>query len=167
VEISSYPAQDASKAKADLVAAGAGELKQIGAEVAKAVLSKNIPALLNFERENLRYADEFEFQNQQSTLFCYVFDSKCTSPKRRSVYEILSQVSRLGIEPILSRSLQRDREGVLVFYDASKVSTALLLSKGYLCKQHGRTLVTWSFKMTNGRWEPETPPFDSETEGPC
>jgi hypothetical protein len=167
VAISLYPAQDASKANDDRTAAAAAELKQIGAEAAKAVLSKDIPALLNFEREALRYADEFAFQDQHSTLFCYLFDSKCTSPKRLSVYEILSQVGRLGIKPILSRSFQRDREGVLVFYDESKVSNAVLLSKGYLCKQDGRTLVIWSFKMTNGRWEPETPPFDSETEGPC
>lgn len=143
------------------------DLKQIGDEVAKAVLSKDVSSLLNFDRKDLRWGDETALQDQQSTLFCYIFDSKCISPKRRSVYEILSSAGRVGIKPILSRSLQGHREGLLVFFDASKVSNQLLLSRGYLCKESGRTLATWGFKLVHERWEAETPMFDSETDGPC
>jgi hypothetical protein len=145
----------------------ATDLKQIGDELAKAVLSKDVSTLLNFDRKDLSYEDEIALKDQQSTLFCYIFDSKCISPKRRSVYEILSGAGRVGIKPIFSRSLRGYREGLLIFYDASKVSEQLLLSKGYLCKESGKTLATWAFKLVNGRWETETPMFDSETDGPC
>jgi hypothetical protein len=143
------------------------DLTQIGDELAKAVLSKDVSTLLNFDRKDLSYEDEIALKDQQSTLFCYIFDSKCISPRRRSVYEILSGAGRVGIKPIFSRSLRGYREGLLIFYDASKVSDQLLLSKGYLCKESGRTLATWAFKLVNGRWEAETPMFDSETDGPC
>jgi hypothetical protein len=157
-------AQTANKPK-DLDASA--DLKQIGDELVKAVLSKDVSRLLNFDRRDLSYEDEIALREQQSTLFCYIFDSKCISPKRRSVYEILSLAGRVGIKPIFARSLRGYREGLLIFYDASKVSNQLLLSKGYLCKESGRTLATWAFKLVNGRWEAETPMFDSETDGPC
>jgi hypothetical protein len=145
----------------------ASDLTQIGDELAKAVLSKDVSTLLNFDRKDLSYEDEIALKDQQSTLFCYIFDSRCNPPRRRSVYGILSLAGRVGIKPIFSRSLQGYREGLLIFYDASKVSNQLLLSKGYLCRESGRTLATWSFKLVNGRWEAETPMFDSETDGPC
>jgi hypothetical protein len=157
-------AQTANKPKDDDATA---DLKQIGDELAKAVLSKDVSTLLSRDRKDLRGEDEIALKDQQSTLFCYIFDSKCISPKRRSVYEILSLAGRVGIKPILSRSLQGYPEGLLVFYDASRVSNQLLLSKGYLCKESGRTLATWAFKLVNGRWEAETPMFDSETDSPC
>jgi hypothetical protein len=145
----------------------AADLTQIGNELAKAVLSKDVSTLLNFGRKDLSYEDEIALKDQQSTLFCYIFDSKCISTKRRSVYEILSLAGRVGIKPVFARSLQGYREGLLIFYDASKVSSQQLLSKGFLCKESGRTLATWEFKLVNGRWEAVTPMFDSETSGPC
>jgi hypothetical protein len=157
-------AQTANKPKVDDATA---DLKQIGDELAKAVLSKDVSTLLNFDRKDLSYEDEIALKDQQSTLFCYIFDSNCISPRRRSVYEILSGAGRVGIKPIFSRSLRGYREGLLIFYDASKVSNQLLLSKGYLCKESGRTLATWAFKLVDGLWEAETPMFDSETDGPC
>jgi hypothetical protein len=145
----------------------AADLTQIGDELVKAVLSKDVSTLLNFDRKDLSYEDEIALKDQQSTLFCYIFDSECVSTRRRSVYEILSLAGRVGIKPIFARSLQGYREGLLIFYDASKVSSQQLLSKGYLCKESGRTLATWTFKLVNGRWEAETPMFDSETDSPC
>ena len=145
----------------------AADLKQIGDEISKAVLSKDVPRLLSFDRTDLSWQDEGALKDPHSALFCYIFDSKCISPRRRSVYEILSMAGRIGIKPIFYRLPQGYREGLLVFYDASKVSDQLLLSKGYLCKESGRTLATWSFKLVNGHWETQTPFFDSETDGPC
>src|SRR5580704_15247329 len=84
----------------------AADLTQIGDELAKAVLSKDVSTLLNFDRKDLSYEDEVALKDQQSTLFCYIFDSKCISTKRRSVYEILSLAGRVGIKPIFARSLQ-------------------------------------------------------------
>jgi hypothetical protein len=159
-------AQNADKAQDENAAV---ELRQIGDEIAKAVLSKNISTLLTFDRRDLSWEDEMSLKDPQSPLFCYIFDSKCIppKPKRRSIYEILSRAGSVGIRPILARSSRGYQEGLLVFYDASKVSNELLLSKGYLCKETGRTLATWDFRMVNGRWEAETPMFDSETDSPC
>ena len=160
-------AQTANKPKDKDDDVTTADLKQIGDELAKVVLSKDVSTLLNFDRKDLHWEDEIALKDQQSTLFCYIFDSKCISPRRRSVYEILSLAGRVGIKPIFARSLQGYREGLLIFYDASKVSNQQLLSKGYLCKESGRTLATWEFKLVHGRWEAVTPMFDSETDGPC
>lgn len=145
----------------------AAELEAIGAKIAKAVLSKDVSTLLNFDRTDLYWSDVDALKNPKSDLYCYIFDTKCIAWKRHSVYEILSGAGRIGIKARLYKSLKGEREGLLVFYDASKVSNQVLFSKGYLCKESGRTLATWGFKSPNGRWEAETPFFDSETDSPC
>ncbi len=70
------------------------DLRKVGEAVAKAVLDKNIQALLTYDRADLRPADEESLKNTKSDLYCYIFDSDCItwgSGNWRSVYDKLSQ----------------------------------------------------------------------------
>ncbi len=77
------------------------DLRKVGEAVAKAVLDKNIQALLTYDRADLRPADEESLKNTKSDLYCYIFDSDCItwgSGNWRSVYDKLSQAHQLEIK---------------------------------------------------------------------
>jgi hypothetical protein len=143
------------------------DLRKIGDGVAKAVLDKNIVALLSYDRADLRSADEVSLKNTKSDLYCYIFDSECItwgSGNWRSVYDKLSQAHQLQIKVSVSSSpYDRQTYGNLFFYDASAVSEKDLRSRDYLCKEGPANITTWKFRLENGKWKPVTPLFDSET----
>lgn len=143
------------------------DLRKIGDGVAKAVLDKNIPALLSYDRADLRSADEVSLKNTKSDLYCYIFDSDCItwgSGNWRSVYDKLSQAHQLEIKVSVSSSpYDRQTYGNLFFYDASAISEKDLRSRDYLCKAGPANITSWKFRLENGKWKPVTPLFDSET----
>jgi hypothetical protein len=143
------------------------DLRKIGDGVAKAVLDKNIEALLSYDRAELRSADEVSLKNTKSDLYCYIFDSDCItwgSGNWRSVYDKLSQAHQLEIKVSVSSSpYDRQLYGNLFFYDASAVSEKDLRSRDYLCKEGPANITSWKFRLENGKWKPVTPLFDSET----
>ncbi len=147
------------------------DLRKVGEAVAKAVLDKNIQALLTYDRADLRPADEESLKNTKSDLYCYIFDSDCItwgSGNWRSVYDKLSQARQLEIKVSVSSSpYDRQLYGSLFFYDASAVSEKDLRAPDFLCKEGPANVASWKFRLENGKWRPVTPLFDSETRGPC
>ncbi|MCU1242823.1 MAG: hypothetical protein JWO71_3549 [Candidatus Acidoferrum typicum] len=143
------------------------DLRKVGETVAKAVLDKDIPALLTYDRADLRPADEVSLKNTKSDLYCYIFDSDCItwgSGNWRSVYDKLSQAHQLEIKVSVSSSpYDRQLYGSLFFYDAAAVSAKDLRSRDYLCKEGPANITSWKFRLENGKWKPVTPLFDSET----
>ena len=142
-------------------------LHLIGEKISKAVLDKDIPALLAYDRADLRSADEVSLKNTKSDLYCYIFDSECItwgSGNWRSVYDKLSQARQLQIKVSVSSSpYDRQTYGNLFFYDASTVSEKDLGSRDYLCKEGPANVTSWKFRLEKGNWKPVTPLFDSET----
>jgi hypothetical protein len=146
-------------------------LHKIGEAVAKAVVDKNVDALLAYDRADLRTHDGASLKNTQSDLYCYIFDSECITwgdGSWRSVYDKLSQAHRLEIKvSIFSSRYDRQTYGNLFFYDAAAVSAKDLRSAEFLCKEAPANIASWKFRLENGKWKPVTPLFDSETRGPC
>ena len=142
-------------------------LHLIGEKISKAVLDKDIPALLAYDRADLRSADEVRLKNTKSDLYCYIFDSECItwgSGNWRSVYDKLSQAHQLQIKVSVSSSpYDRQTYGNLFFYDASAVSEKDLRSRDFLCKEGPANITSWKFRLEKGKWKPVTPLFDSET----
>ena len=143
------------------------DLRRVGEAVAKAVLDKNIEALLAYDRADLRATDQVSLKNPKSDLYCYIFDSDCItwgSGNWRSVYDKLSQAHQLEIKvSVTSSPYDRQLYGSLLFYDASTVSEKDLRSPDYLCKEGPSNIASWKFRLENGKWKPVTPLFDSET----
>jgi hypothetical protein len=146
-------------------------LRKVGEAIVKAVLDKNIQALLTYDRADLRSVDEASLKNTKSDLYCYIFDSDCItwgSGNWRSVYDKLSQAHQLEIKASLSSSpYDRQLYGSLFFYDASAMSEKDLRSPDFLCKEGPANIASWKFRLENGKWKPVTPLFDSEARGPC
>jgi hypothetical protein len=147
------------------------DLHKVGEAVAKAVLDRNIQALLAYDRADLRSEDEAALKNTKSSLYCYIFDSGCItwgSGNWRSIYDKLSLAHQLEIKVSVSSSpYDRQLYGTLFFYDASQVPAKDLRSPDLLCKEGPANIASWKFRLENGKWRPVTPLFDSETRGPC
>jgi hypothetical protein len=147
------------------------DLHKMGEAIAKAVLDKNIETLLTFDRADLRSQDEDSLKNTKSNLYCYIFDSECITwgdGNWRSVYDKLSQAHPLEIRVSVSSSrYDRQLYGSLFFYDASAVSEKDLRSPAFLCRETPASIVSWKFRLENGKWKPVNPLFDSETGAPC
>jgi hypothetical protein len=147
------------------------DLRKVGEAVAKAILEKDIQALLTYDRADLRSQNEVSLKNTKSDLYCYLFDSDCITWGNggwRSVYDKLSQAHPLEIKVSLSHSrYDRQLYGTLFFYDSSTVSEKDLRSPDFLCKEGPAKLASWRFRYENGKWKPVTPFFDSETDSFC
>ena len=147
------------------------DLRKVGEAVAKAVLEKNIQALLSYDRADLRSLDEAALKNNESDLYCYIFDSDCITwgdGTWRSVYDKLSQAHQLEIKVSMTKSpYDRQLYGSLFFYDDAAISEKDLRSRDFLCKEAPAKIASWKFRLENGKWKPVTPLFDSETRGPC
>jgi hypothetical protein len=147
------------------------DLRKIGEAIAKAVLEKNIQTLLSYDRADLRSLDEAALKNNQSDLYCYIFDSDCITwgdGTWRSVYDKLSQARQLEIKvSVTSSPYDRQLYGSLFFYDDAAVSEKDLRSRDFLCKEGPAKIASWRFRLENGKWKPVTPLFDSETRGSC
>jgi hypothetical protein len=146
------------------------ELRQIGQKVADAVLAKDIPALLNYDRHDWRSQDQKDLKDRNSELYCYLFDSSCISSKKeRSVYEKMSQVRQLGIKVIDGgkSSYNHQRYALLFFNDRSAVSEKTLRSSEFLCKEGSNQISVWSFTTAGEKWEPASPFVDFATDSLC
>jgi hypothetical protein len=147
------------------------DLRKIGKTIVKAVLDKNVEALLALDRVDSRSQDEVSLKNTKSDLYCYIFDSECITwgdGTWRSVYDKFSRAHQLEIKASVSSSrYDRQLYGNLVFYDASAVAAKDLRSAAFPCKEVPANIVSWKFRFENGKWKPVTPLFDSETRGPC
>jgi hypothetical protein len=147
------------------------DLRQIGEKVAKAVLDKDVPTLLSYDRADLRSADELALKNTKSSFYCFLFDSSCITwggGAWRSVYDKLSRARLLRIQVKTANSpYDHKLYGSLLFYDRSSVSDRDLRSSEFLCDEQPTSLVSWNFKLEDGQWKAVTPLFDSETEGLC
>jgi len=153
---SNVPARTASKT-----------LYLMGEKISRAVLEKDIPTLLSYDRSDLRSQDEDSLKNNKSDLYCYIFDSECITwgdGTWRSVYDKLSSAHPLKIKVVLVNS-RYDRQiyGSLFFYDASAIPEKDLSSTDFLCKEAPAKLASWKFRLERGKWKPVTPLFDSET----
>lgn len=139
----------------------------LGKKISQAVLDKDIPTLLTYDRADLRSTDEVSLKNTKSDLYCYIFDSECITwgdGTWRSVYEKLSQAHQLQIKVSVSSSpYDHQTYGNLLFYDAAAVFAKDLRSRDYLCKEGPAQITSWKFRLENGSWKPVTPLFDSET----
>ena len=147
------------------------ELQQLGAKIAKAVLDKDIPTLLSYDRGDLRAQDEIALKNPKSDLYCYIFDSECITwgnEDWRSVYDKISQAHPLEILVSLARSpADHQLYGTLLFYDGDALSEKDLQSQDFLCQKAPAEIASWKFRHEGGKWKAVTPLFDSETEGLC
>jgi hypothetical protein len=137
------------------------DLQQLGEKIAKAVLDKDIPTLLGYDRADMRSEDEVALKNTKSDLYCFLFDSDCITwgnGEWRSVYDKLSQARQLGIKINTARSpYDHQLYGSLLFYDRSSVSEKDLRSSDFLCKQQSTQLASWNFRLEAGKWKPVTP----------
>jgi hypothetical protein len=143
----------------------------MGGKISKAVLDKDIPALLTYDRADLRAQDEIALQNPKGDLYCYIFDSDCITwgdGGWRSVYDKLSQAHALEIKAQVARSpADRQLYGSLLFYDGSTVSEKDLQSPDFLCREAPAKIASWKFRLEKGKWISVTPLFDAETETLC
>src|SRR5882762_10469799 len=166
-----YQAKQTKGSTATPRGAASKSLYLMGEKISKAVLDKDIPTLLAYDRADLRSADEVSLKNTKSSLYCYIFDSDCITwgdGTWRSVYDKLSQANRLEIKvSVASSRYDRQLYGSLLFYDASAVSEKDLRSPDFLCKKGPARFASWKFRLENGKWKPVTPLFDSETDGLC
>jgi hypothetical protein len=169
--VPSATGQPQQKASAAHQNTPARDLRKMGEAIAKAVLDKDVPALLRYDRADLRSLDEVSLKNPKSDLYCYIFDSECITWGNgdwRSVYDKLSQAHQLEIKVRVSSSpYDRQLYGNLFFYDASVISDKDLRSPDFLCKEVPASIASWKFRRENGKWKPVNPLFDSETRGPC
>ena len=142
-------------------------LYMIGEKISTAVLDKDIPTLLSYDRADSRAADETSLKNTNSDLYCYVFNSECITwgdGSWRSVYDKISQAQHLQIKANVSSSpYDRQLYGSLFFYDAAVVSEKDLRSRDFVCKQGPASIASWKFRLEHGKWKAVTPLFDSET----
>jgi len=143
----------------------------MGGRISKAVLDKDIPTLLTYDRADLRTQDEVALRNPKGDLYCYIFDSDCITwgdGNWQSVYDKLSHAHPLEIKTQLARSpADRQLYGSLLFYDGSSVSEKDLQSPDFLCKEAPAKIASWKFRLEKGKWRSVTPLFDAETEGLC
>lgn len=166
-----HAAEAQQKSTAARKSTPSAELHKLGEAIAKAVLDKDIPGLLAYDRRDLRSQDEASLKNTKGDLYCYLFDSECITwgdGTWRSVYEKLSAARPLQIKVSLVRS-SSDRQlyGSLLFYDAASISDKDLRSTDFLCKQAPAKVASWRFRLEDGKWRAVTPLFDSETLGAC
>lgn len=145
-------------------------LRQLGKSVAKAVLDRDAPALLRYDRVDLRRDDELSLNDKSSDLYCFLFDTSCIRGRiGRSVYEKLSTAQELGIKVVSGGKSSPDGNlyAIILFYDRSTISERSLRSRKFLCKESLNRIASWSFKFVKGKWEPVTPLFDNETDTLC
>jgi hypothetical protein len=147
------------------------ELRKLGEAIAKAVLDKNVEALLGYDRADSRAQDGVSLKNTKSDLYCYIFDTECITWGNgdwRSVYEKMSQAHPLQIKVSLNSS-RADGQlyGTLLFYDAASISDSDLRIPDFLCKEAPARVASWQFRLERGKWKAVTPLFDSETLGAC
>jgi hypothetical protein len=142
-----------------------GQLRDLGKKLATAVLNHDIETILIHDQPNSRAEDRLALQDRSSDLYCYLFDSRCTTAKV-SVHEILSGARRLDINVKVLTAKGQPTHGWLLFFDGTKIPASQLSSPSFLCEHVGQ-IASWMFKRERGQWLAATPPFDAETDTLC
>ena len=140
-------------------------LQAMGERIVRAVVEKDLATLLayDFPEPDFHPDNQSALEDPKSDLHCYVFDTRCNARGKPSVLEMFTTLRKLRIQP---RSLGPGF-AVLFFYDAAVVSARRLGSQRVLCREAGRHLVSWVFKMEGGRWIAANEPFDFDTDVLC
>lgn len=147
-----------------------GDLHTIGRKIAKAVLAKDIEAILRYDRPDLVEADRKLLSNSKNDLYCYMLDTSCITwaEGERSVYDILSKAKQLTISVRdHGKSIAGYRHAMIYFFDGSAIDEVKLSSQDFLCKKGGKEIATWTFEYVYGKWQSTHPPFDAETDVHC
>src|SRR5579871_4923365 len=103
--------------------AATDELRTIGKKIAAAILAKDADALMVYDRDDMRLADQASLKNKNSDLYCYLFGSNCTpGPNAPTIYEKLSTAQQPEINVSVRKSPDGRLYGLLIFYDKSQIS---------------------------------------------
>jgi hypothetical protein len=138
-------------------------LKQLGDRIVRAVLEQDVSTLVAYDWSDGGSGRESALDDPRSALHCYVFDSRCNPPGKPSVREMFSTWRKMGIQARPSGS----DHAVLFFYDATVVSARGLRSQKTLCREAGRRVVSWLFRIESGRWVAASEPFDFNVDTLC
>ncbi len=144
------------------------ELESIGKKLAQAVLTKDIEAILAYEKPEAADGDRQALNERFSDLYCTVFDSSCITWGHRSVYDIIRSARLLAIRvKDLGRGTDGLRYGWILFFDRARIDQRRLRSPEYICEKGGKEIASWRFVYVGGKWRASTPPFDAETDMYC
>jgi hypothetical protein len=91
------------------------ELRDVGRKLATAALNRDVETILAYDRADLRASDRQALKDPTSSLYCVLFDSRCTATLP-SVHEILSKMRRLDIDVQLLRASGQPLHGWVVFF---------------------------------------------------
>ena len=138
-------------------------LKRLGERIVQAVLEQDISTLIAYDASGPGPVGESALDDPRSALHCYVFDSRCNLRGKPSVLEMFSTWRKVGIQASSAGS----NDAVLFFYDASVVSARGLRSQKTLCREAGRRIVSWAFRIESGRWVAANDPFDFHVDTLC
>jgi len=97
--------------------------------------------ILAADRPDLRAEDRLALRDPTSDLYCYLFDSGCTTVKV-SVRDILARARRIDIDVQLFHEKGQPVQGWLLLYDPTNVTKSRLRSPSYLC-QHVGQIASW------------------------
>jgi hypothetical protein len=138
-------------------------LKQLGERIVRAVLERDTSTLAAYDSSAPGSGGDSALDDPRSTLYCYVFDSRCNPPGKPSVLEMFSTWHKVGIQATSAGS----NYAVLFFYDATLVSARGLRSQKTLCREAGHRIVSWVFRIESARWVAANDPFDFNVESLC
>jgi hypothetical protein len=141
------------------------QLRSLGQRLVAAVLAHDLETILAADRPDLRAEDRLALQDQTSDLYCFLFDSSCTTVKA-SVHDIFARARRIDVDVQLIQEKGKPVQGWLIFFDPAKVAKSRLRSPSYLCK-HGGQIASWMFSLTNGEWVSANEIFDTESDILC
>jgi hypothetical protein len=142
------------------------QLRNSGRKIVTAVLNHDIETILMYDRPDLRSEDRLSLRDTKSDLYCFLFDRSCNAAGHPSVYDILSSAKQPDIEVQMLRVGGSEPYGLILFFDATRITRAKLQSASYLCQQSGQ-MVSWMFKLEGKGWVSAHGPFDAETDTLC
>jgi hypothetical protein len=141
------------------------QLHQVGNDLIRAVLQKDVGAILKHDSPVSLLEDRQALKDPRSSLSCFLFDSSCYGSKR-SVYENFTRASDLKTKVIPGGRFKGEPIAMLVFFDRAAIDEKQLGSPDYRCEHHSQ-LQSWTFKYTHGKWESTSAPFDAEIDSLC
>jgi hypothetical protein len=143
------------------------DLRVIGEGVAQAVLRKDAAALLAYDALEFKAENEQSLNDPKSDLYCFLFDTTCNNGPP-SILQILSTAKKMTVT-VKDLGIGSDgyRYAAVFFYDAAVIPQRQLNSQRVLCREGGRRIASWVFRIQSGRWIGANEPFDFETDTLC
>lgn len=146
-------------------------LHEIGAEIASAMLRKDVSSLIKYDMDSLRDEHQRDLQDPKSDLYCYLFDTTCPTlheKKDRSVYAQLKGMKSVGIAAKrLGGKASANTTYLLVFYDTTRFGEAQVKGASFLCHHAQADVPIWTFELHDGTWKAVHPLFNAETDQWC